>query len=54
LGAKLTRRGGGGGNVAETRKLPSWQVIIPPTAAVAGYYFQAINKDAPHPAAARL
>jgi putative spermidine/putrescine transport system substrate-binding protein len=41
-------------NVAETRKLPSWQVVIPPNAAVAGYYFQAINKDAPHPAAARL
>jgi putative spermidine/putrescine transport system substrate-binding protein len=41
-------------NVAETRKLPSWQVVIPPNAAVAGYYFQAISKDAPHPAAARL
>ncbi|KAA0085363.1 extracellular solute-binding protein [Mycolicibacterium sp. P9-64] len=41
-------------NVAETRKLPSWHVVIPPNAAVAGYYFQAINKDAPHPAAARL
>ncbi|MET0457141.1 MAG: ABC transporter substrate-binding protein [Mycobacterium sp.] len=41
-------------NVAETKKLPSWKVVIPPNAAVAGYYFQAINKDAPHPAAARL
>jgi putative spermidine/putrescine transport system substrate-binding protein len=41
-------------NVAETRKLPSWQVVIPPNAAVAGYNVQAINKDAPHPAAARL
>ena len=41
-------------NVAETKKLPSWQVVIPPNAAVAGYYFQAISKDAPHPAAARL
>jgi putative spermidine/putrescine transport system substrate-binding protein len=41
-------------NVAESRKLPSWQVVIPPHAAVAGYYFQTINKDAPHPAAARL
>jgi putative spermidine/putrescine transport system substrate-binding protein len=41
-------------NVAETKKLPSWQVVIPPNAAIAGYYFQAINKDAPHPAAARL
>jgi putative spermidine/putrescine transport system substrate-binding protein len=41
-------------NVAETRKLPSWQVVIPPNAAVAAYYFQAVSKDAPHPAAARL
>ena len=41
-------------NVAETKKLPSWKVVIPPTAALAGYYYQAINKDAPHPAAARL
>jgi putative spermidine/putrescine transport system substrate-binding protein len=41
-------------NAAETKKLPSWQVVIPPNAAVAGYYYQAINKDAPHPAAARL
>lgn len=41
-------------NAAETRKLPSWQVVVPPDHAVAGYYFQAINKEAPHPAAARL
>jgi putative spermidine/putrescine transport system substrate-binding protein len=41
-------------NVAETRKVPTWRVLIPPNAALAGFYFQAINKDAPHPAAARL
>ncbi len=41
-------------NVAETKKLPTWRVVIPPNAAVAGYYYQAINKDGPHPAAARL
>jgi putative spermidine/putrescine transport system substrate-binding protein len=41
-------------NAAETAKLPSWQVVVPNNAAVAGYYYQAINKDAPHPAAARL
>jgi putative spermidine/putrescine transport system substrate-binding protein len=41
-------------NVAESKKLPTWKVVIPTNAAVAGYYFQAINKDAPHPAAARL
>ncbi|KQW45995.1 ABC transporter substrate-binding protein [Nocardioides sp. Root1257] len=42
-------------NAAETAKLPSWKVVVPADAdPVAGYYFQAINKDAPHPAAARL
>jgi putative spermidine/putrescine transport system substrate-binding protein len=41
-------------NSAETAKLPSWQVLVPDNAVVAGYYYQAINKDAPHPAAARL
>ena len=41
-------------NATETKKLPTWQVVIPPDHAVAGYYYQAINKDAPHPAAARL
>ena len=41
-------------NVAETAKLPTWKVMIPANAAVAGYYFQAINSGAPHPAAARL
>ncbi len=41
-------------NAVETKKLPSWKVLVPPGPALAGYYFQAINKDAPHPAAARL
>ena len=41
-------------NAAETKRLPSWQVLVPPAHTVAGYYYQAINKDAPHPAAARL
>jgi putative spermidine/putrescine transport system substrate-binding protein len=41
-------------NVVETKKLPTWRVYIPNNAVLAGYYFQAINKDAPHPAAARL
>lgn len=41
-------------NVEQSKKVPGWKVIIPHNAAVAGYYFQAINKDAPHPAAARL
>jgi putative spermidine/putrescine transport system substrate-binding protein len=41
-------------NAAETKKLPTWKVLVPPGSAVAGYYYQAINKEAPHPAAARL
>ena len=41
-------------NAVETKKLPSWQVLVPPNNAVAGYYYQAINSDGPHPAAARL
>lgn len=41
-------------NAAEAGKLPSWKVVVPPGQAVAGYYYQAINKEAPHPAAARL
>ena len=31
-----------------------WKVFIPQNAVLGGYYAQAINKDAPHPAAARL
>ncbi|KKW62043.1 extracellular solute-binding protein [Mycolicibacterium elephantis] len=41
-------------NAAQSQKLPSWRVFVPPEYPVAGYYYQAINKDAPHPAAARL
>ncbi|GGK68029.1 ABC transporter substrate-binding protein [Sphaerisporangium melleum] len=33
---------------------PAWKVVVPPDAALASYYVQAINKKAPHPAAARL
>jgi len=31
-----------------------WKTVVPAGAVVGGYYVQAINKDAPHPAAARL
>ena len=31
-----------------------WKVVVPQNAIVGAYYVQAINKDAPHPAAARL
>jgi putative spermidine/putrescine transport system substrate-binding protein len=41
-------------NAAETKKLKSWKVVVPSNAVIAGYYYQAINNDAPHPAAARL
>jgi putative spermidine/putrescine transport system substrate-binding protein len=32
----------------------NWKVFVPAGVALGGYYAQAINKDAPHPAAARL
>ncbi len=35
-------------------KLSTWKTVVPKEAVVAGYYFQAVNTDAPHPAAARL
>src|ERR1700742_335699 len=41
-------------NSAETKKIPTWKVFVPSNALVGGYYFQAINKDGPPPAAARL
>jgi putative spermidine/putrescine transport system substrate-binding protein len=41
-------------NAALTKNLPSWTVVVPEEGVIGGYYFQAINADAPHPAAARL
>ena len=42
-------------NAAETAKLKTWKVVVPTDAdPIAGYYNQAVSKDAPHPAAARL
>ncbi|MCZ0732290.1 ABC transporter substrate-binding protein [Mycolicibacterium iranicum] len=41
-------------NAAESKEIPTWKVFVPNDALVGGYYFQAINKDGPHPAAARL
>jgi putative spermidine/putrescine transport system substrate-binding protein len=32
----------------------TWKVFIPSNATLGGFYYQAINKNAPHPAAARL
>jgi putative spermidine/putrescine transport system substrate-binding protein len=44
-------------NVGQATKLKGkmdWKTFVPAGAIVGGYYVQAINKDAPHPAAARL
>lgn len=41
-------------NAAQTAKVPTWKVVVPANAVLGSYYNQAINKDAPHPAAARL
>jgi putative spermidine/putrescine transport system substrate-binding protein len=44
-------------NVAQRDKLKGkldWKIAVPDGAVVGAYYIQAINKDAPHPAAARL
>jgi putative spermidine/putrescine transport system substrate-binding protein len=37
-----------------TWAVSNWKVFIPSNAVLGGYYAQAINKNAPHPAAARL
>lgn len=34
--------------------VPTWKIFVPPNATLGLYYAQAINKHAPHPAAARL
>ncbi|HET6654056.1 MAG TPA: ABC transporter substrate-binding protein [Nocardioides sp.] len=39
---------------AAAKNVSTWKTVVPEEAVVAGYYFQAINADAPHPAAARL
>jgi putative spermidine/putrescine transport system substrate-binding protein len=44
-------------NVAQSKQLEGqidWKLVVPEGATVGAYYVQAINKDAPHPAAARL
>jgi putative spermidine/putrescine transport system substrate-binding protein len=45
-------------NVAQGKSLKGtnidWKTVVPPNAVYGGYYVQAINKQAPHPAAARL
>ncbi len=41
-------------NATHGADVPSWKVFVPSNAVLGGYYAQAINKEAPHPAAARL
>lgn len=41
-------------NAAHTKDNPNWKTVILPGTGYAGYYNQAISKDAPHAAAARL
>lgn len=41
-------------NAGLSAKLPTWKVMVPKEAVVVGFYYQAINADAPNPAAARL
>jgi putative spermidine/putrescine transport system substrate-binding protein len=41
-------------NAVESKKVKTWKVVVPDNAVVAGYYYQAVSADAPHPAAARL
>jgi putative spermidine/putrescine transport system substrate-binding protein len=42
-------------NVATAKKVAAdWRTVVPPGAAIGGYYVQAVNRQAPHPAAARL
>jgi putative spermidine/putrescine transport system substrate-binding protein len=41
-------------NAAHVADVPTWKVVLLPHIAVGGFYYQAVNADAPHPAAARL
>lgn len=41
-------------NIAEKQNVPTWENLVLPGAAYGSYYNQAINVDAPNPAAARL
>nr|WP_296072945.1 ABC transporter substrate-binding protein [uncultured Actinoplanes sp.] len=41
-------------NFAQAAKVKTWKTVVPSGAVLGSYYVQAISKDAPHPAAARL
>lgn len=41
-------------SVPHTSDIPTWRTFVPRYPTLGGFFAQAINKDAPHPAAARL
>jgi putative spermidine/putrescine transport system substrate-binding protein len=41
-------------NAGQVKNVPTWKVMVPANAVLGGYYAQAINAGAAHPAAARL
>jgi len=41
-------------NAGQVKAVPTWKVVVPSNAVLSAYYAQAISKNAPHPAAARL
>ncbi len=41
-------------SLTHVKDVPTWKVFVPQDATIFGSYAQAINKNAPHPAAARL
>jgi putative spermidine/putrescine transport system substrate-binding protein len=41
-------------SASHIKDVAGWRIFVPSPATVGGYYTQAINKTAPHPAAARL
>jgi putative spermidine/putrescine transport system substrate-binding protein len=41
-------------SLTHVKDVSTWKVFVPPAATIFGSYAQAINKQAPHPAAARL
>jgi putative spermidine/putrescine transport system substrate-binding protein len=41
-------------SLTHVKDVPTWKVFVPGNATIFGSYAQAINKNAPHPAAARL
>jgi len=41
-------------SASHVKDVSGWRIFVPSNAIIGGYYTQAVNKAAPHPAAARL